>query len=70
MRFVQLVRGDGGVVISIDDVDFRRSLDSVRRISVRRHVEGLVRVFRVVEIVRQGKLIFLIYVPVESAKRG
>src|SRR5882762_66373 len=69
VRFVQLGRGDSGVMISIDDVDFRWSLDSVRRISVRRHVEGLIGVFRIVEIVRHRELVRWINIPVEAAQR-
>ncbi len=57
-------------MVGVDDVNLRRSLDSVRRIAVGRHIEGLVGVFRIVEIVGERKLVFLIYVPVESGQRG
>src|SRR6266568_5839036 len=68
--FVQLGRGDRGVLISIDDVDFRWSLDSVRRIPVRRHVERLISVFRIVEIIGHSELIRWINIPVEAAQRS
>src|SRR5215472_422305 len=66
VRLVQLRRGYSREMVDVDDVDFRRPLDSVRRIAVGRHVKGLVCVLGVVKIVGDGELFRRTNVPVET----
>ena len=70
MRFVQLRWRDGREQVRANDVDLRRSFDAVRGVAVSRDVERLIRILRVVEVIRDGKLVSVSQVEVNLAKKS
>ena len=67
MRLVQLGRGNRAEQVRANDVDLRRTFDSVCRVSVSGDVERLVCVLRVVEVVGDVELVRV--VDLEAALR-
>src|SRR5205085_9763561 len=70
VRLVDLRRREGGEEVRVEGVYLRRPFGAVGRVAVGRHVEGLVGVLRVVEVVREREPVVLRQVPVHLAEEG
>ena len=69
MELVQLVRGEDAEQVHVQHVDLRRPFDAVGRRPVGGHVERLVDVLRVVEVVRRRQAVGAGQVPVQLAEQ-
>src|SRR5262249_43371377 len=69
VELVQFRRRDRREQVAVDHVDLRRTLDSVCRCSIGRHIKSLVRVFGIVKVVRNSCRVRRGQVPVEAAER-
>src|SRR5438034_7483844 len=68
VKLVYFRRRQRAEQVGAEVVDLRRHFYSIRRISVSRHVKGLVRILRVVKVIRNAQLVFRSQVPVHLSE--
>ncbi len=70
VELVDLRRRERREEVDVEGVNLRGALVAVGRVAVGRHVEGLVLVLRVVEVVREREVVVRVQLPVDLAEDG
>src|SRR5881397_266929 len=68
MTFVDLRRRQCRKQVHVDNVDLRRAFDTICGVAVSGYVKRLICILRVVEVVRDGKLVRLVKIPISFAE--